>query len=49
LIGSIVRNDKIIIPNGDTLLEPADRVIVFALPDTVSTVIKLFENKLGSK
>lgn len=49
LIGSIVRNDKIIIPNGDTFLEPADRVIVFALPDTVPTVIKLFENKLGSK
>lgn len=49
LIGSIVRNDKIIIPDGDTLLEPADRVIVFALPDTVSMVIKLFENKLGSR
>lgn len=49
LIGSIVRNDKIIIPDGDAMLEPGDRVIVFALPETVPTVVKLFENKLGSK
>ncbi|MEA4902951.1 Trk system potassium transporter TrkA [Desulfitobacterium sp.] len=49
LIGNIVRNNEIIIPNGDTYLEPGDRVIVFALPDTVPTVVKLFENRLGSK
>lgn len=49
LIGCIVRNDKIIIPDGDSMLEPGDRVIVFALPDTVPKVVKLFENKLGSK
>jgi trk system potassium uptake protein len=49
LIGSIVRVGKIIIPDGDTLLEPDDRVIVFALPDTVPTVVKLFDNKLGGR
>lgn len=49
LIGSVVRGDEIIIPNGDTVLKPEDRVIVFALPDTVHTVVRLFESKLGSK
>jgi trk system potassium uptake protein TrkA len=49
LIGCIVRDNKIIIPNGETFLEPADRAIVFALPDTVPAVVKIFDNKLGSK
>lgn len=49
LIGSIVRGEKSMIPDGDSVLEPGDRVIVFALPDTVPMVIKLFENKLGSR
>lgn len=49
LIGAIVREKKIIIPDGEATLEPGDRVIVFALPDTVPSLIRLFENKLGSK
>lgn len=49
LIGSIVRDDKIIIPNGETVLRSGDRVVIFALPDTVPTVVRLFENKFGSK
>lgn len=49
LIGSVVRDEEIIIPNGETVLKPGDRVIIFALPDTVPTVVRLFENKLGSK
>ena len=49
LIGTIVRDEEIIIPNGETVLKPGDRAIVFALPDTVPTVVRLFENKLESK
>jgi K+ transport systems, NAD-binding component len=49
LIGSIVRGKKMIIPNGNTVLEPGDRVVIFVLPDTVPAVVKLFENKSGSK
>jgi trk system potassium uptake protein TrkA len=49
LIGSIVREKKMIIPNGKSVLEPGDRVVIFALPDTVPAVVKLFENKPGSK
>lgn len=49
LIGSIVRGNQIIIPDGESQLKPGDRVIVFALPDTVATVVKLFENKMGGK
>lgn len=45
LIVSIVRGDKIIIPDGNSWLEPGDRAIVFALPDTAPAVVKCFENK----
>ncbi len=40
LVGSIVRDDEVIIPHGDTIIEVGDRVILFARPDTIPVVEK---------
>ena len=49
LIASIVRGDNVIIPDGNSILEPGDRVVIISLPNKVQTLLKVFENKLGSK
>ena len=41
IIGSIARDDKIIIPIGDTIIRPLDRLIIFALPKALGAVEKL--------
>lgn len=42
LIGAVAHGDEIIIPRGDTVIHPLDRVIVFALPTAVPQAEKLF-------
>lgn len=42
LIGAVVRDGKIIIPQGDTIIAPNDRVIVFMLPPAVKKIERLF-------
>jgi trk system potassium uptake protein TrkA len=42
VIGALIRGRHVIIPRGDTQIEPGDRVVVFALPDAVESVEKLF-------
>jgi len=42
LIAAVVRDRKIIIPRGDTIVAPNDRVIVFMLPEAVKKVERLF-------
>lgn len=42
IIGTIIRNGKIIIPGGEDRVEPGDDVIVFALPDAINRIEKLF-------
>lgn len=42
LIAAVVRDRKIIIPRGDTIIAPNDRVIVFMLPQAVKKVERLF-------
>ena len=42
IIGAVVRGDEVIIPRGDTVIEAKDRVVLFALPDQVRKVEKLF-------
>lgn len=42
IIGVIVRGDQIIIPSGDDHLEPADHVVVFALPQAIARFERLF-------
>lgn len=42
LVGAILRNDEVVIPRGDTVLEPADHVVVVAAADAVPELLKLF-------
>ena len=32
VIGSVIRDDKVLIPRGDTVLVPGDRIVIFAMP-----------------
>lgn len=43
IIGGIIRNNNSFIANGYTLVKPEDRVIVFAMPEVISKVVKFFE------
>ena len=43
IIGTIIRGEEILIPRGDDTVLPGDEVIVFALPDAVSEIEKLFD------
>jgi trk system potassium uptake protein TrkA len=43
LVGMILRGDEIIMPRGDDSMLPGDDVIVFALPEAISEVEKLFD------
>ncbi len=46
LVGAIVRNDEIIIPLGDTVIKPKDRLIIFTLRKEVAKLEKLLTVKL---
>jgi len=43
ILGSVTRNNKVIIPTGETQIEAGDRVVVFALPKAIADVEKLFK------
>ncbi|MGD8601723.1 MAG: NAD-binding protein, partial [Gemmatimonadota bacterium] len=42
VVGTILRGDQIILPTGQDVLLPGDDVIVFAMPDAIPEVEKLF-------
>ncbi len=42
LVGAIQREDQVIIPDGNTIFEPGDKVTVLALPDSLPAVEHLF-------
>ena len=42
IIGAIIRGPKVLIPRGDAVVQDGDRVVVFALPQAVEPVGKLF-------
>ncbi len=44
-IGAVLRRDKLIIPNGQSVIQPADRVIVFSMPDAIPIVEDLFAER----
>jgi trk system potassium uptake protein TrkA len=42
VVGTITRGDEILIPRGNTVIQPDDEVIVFALPDAIGDVERMF-------
>jgi len=46
LVGALVRDGEVIIPRGDTIVRPNDRVVIFAAADAVKKVEKMFSVRL---
>ncbi len=46
IIGAVVRGDEVIIPDGETVIKPDDKVIIFALQKSVAEVEKSLMVKL---
>ncbi|MCO1600737.1 Trk system potassium transporter TrkA [Desulfosporosinus nitroreducens] len=42
LIGALVRGNELIIPDGNTILQAGDRVVIFTLPNLVKKICKTF-------
>ncbi len=42
IIGAVNRGGDVFVPVGDTIIQPGDKVVVFALPKSVTNVEKLF-------
>ena len=42
IIGAIVRGEDVIVPSGEYVIEPGDRVVVLSLPDAIQAVERLF-------
>lgn len=42
VIGGLLRNGSTLVPTGETVVEPGDRVIVFSMPNCIGTVEALF-------
>lgn len=43
IIGAIVRQDKVIIPHGDDVIQPEDKIIIFALSSDIKKIEKIFD------
>lgn len=43
IVGAVHRNNKTIIPSGNTQIKAQDRVVIFSLPSALADVEKLFE------
>lgn len=46
LLGAVVHNGQVISPRGNTVIQPGDRVILFATADAVKKVEKMFSVRL---
>ncbi|MCL1789925.1 MAG: Trk system potassium transporter TrkA [Peptococcaceae bacterium] len=42
LVGAVLRQDQVIVPNGESVLRQYDKVVIFALPDVISKIEKFF-------
>ncbi|MFQ5603230.1 MAG: Trk system potassium transporter TrkA [bacterium] len=42
IIGAVTRNDHVFVPVGNSVIQPNDKVVVFALPKAVANVEKMF-------
>jgi len=43
VVGAVMRGENVMIPHGETHIQPQDRAVVFTLPDCVQAVERLFE------
>ncbi len=43
IVGVVMRENELFIPHGDTRIEPGDKVVVFALPQALDELEKLFK------
>ncbi|MCB1972862.1 MAG: Trk system potassium transport protein TrkA, partial [Geminicoccaceae bacterium] len=46
IVGAIIRDDKVIMPRGDTVVQAHDRVVMVARSDVVRKVEQLFAVRL---
>jgi trk system potassium uptake protein TrkA len=46
LIGVVLRGDAVIVPRGDTVIKPEDRVVMLAIAESVPKVEKMFSVRL---
>jgi trk system potassium uptake protein TrkA len=46
MVAGIIHKDNIIIPTGDSVIEPDDRVIIFSRRDTIPKIEKILAVKL---
>lgn len=46
IVAGIIRKDRIIIPSGDSIVEPEDRIIIFAHREAINRVEKMLAVKL---
>lgn len=44
-IGAVVRAEDVFIPNGESVIEDGDQVILFSLPEEIRTVEKIFRDQ----
>jgi len=44
IIGAIVRQDEVIIPHGDDIIQPEDKIIIFALSSDIKEIEKIFDS-----
>lgn len=47
LVASIMRNDDVIIPSGESVIQPEDRIIIFAKREAIPKIEKILTVKLG--
>jgi len=45
IVGAIQREESVLIPRGDSMIQIGDHVVIFALPEAVAAVEKLFSKK----
>ena len=45
LVGTIIKGKTPVIPRGDTIIKPNEKVILFALPEAIKKIEKLFAVK----
>lgn len=45
LVGAVMHGDEVIVPHGDTQIQPGDKVVVFALPEALGALNQLFKKE----